>query len=191
MSRGKLLVISGPSGVGKGSITAYLRQEDPNKAFSVSSTTRGKREGEIDGVHYSFLTKAEFEKRISASSFLEWAKVYDNYYGTEQAMVELMLEAGKDVILDIDTVGAINVKTMMPEALLFFIMPPSREDLEARLRGRATDAEDVILKRLACFDAEVEASIHYDYIIINDDISRAAFEIDEIIKKHKLNSEEN
>ncbi|MGI5824234.1 MAG: guanylate kinase [Bacillota bacterium] len=181
-NKGSLVVISGPSGVGKGTVCKSLLT-DENFKFSVSATTRGIRNGETDGVHYHFLSVSDFQNKITNGEFLEWAKVYDNYYGTLKSAVIAELEAGFNVLLDIDTAGAKQVKAKMPEAVLFFLMPPSVEELEARLRGRATDSDEVIKKRLSCFNYELEQRQFYDHIVINDNVDRAVTEIRNILSK--------
>lgn len=178
--RGFLVVVSGPSGVGKGTVCQRLLA-DENYVFSVSATTRKSRKGEIDGVHYHFLSEQEFKAKIANDEFLEWAKVYDNYYGTLKSAVLRKLDAGFNVLLDIDTAGASQVKAKMPEAILFFLTPPSPKELEVRLRGRATDSEDVIAKRLKCFEYELTQSKYYDHVIVNDVVDRAVSEIKDII----------
>lgn len=179
---GSLVVISGPSGVGKGTICRHL-SADGSFVFSVSATTRKMRNGEVDGVHYHFLTVEDFKKRIENDEFLEWAKVYDNYYGTLKSAVSEKLKIGKNVLLDIDTNGAKQVKEKMPEAVLVFLMPPSVEELEERLRGRATDSDEVIKKRLGCFEYELEQRRYYDHIVINDVVERTVLEIKDILNK--------
>ena len=147
-NKGTLFVITGPSGAGKGTVLKQVMQSLDQLYFSVSATTRAPREGEVDGVHYHFLTKERFEELIANDRFLEYARYAENYYGTPLDPVEEHLEQGHDVILEIELQGALQVKKRLPKAVLVFIAPPSFEELESRLRGRGTEAEEVILKRL-------------------------------------------
>ena len=167
---GNLYVISGSSGVGKGTVIKELLRKHPEFKLSVSCTTRAPREGEVDGVNYFFLSKDEFQRRINNGDFLEWAEFSGNMYGTGKDYVEKTLNAGHDLILEIDTKGALNVKSIMPEAKLIFILPPSMEELESRLRGRKTESEEAIQKRLASTKLEIENSKNFDYKIVNDSI---------------------
>lgn len=177
---GRLFVISGSSGVGKGTvINEFLRRHSDFK-LSVSCTTRGKREGEEHGVNYFFLSQDEFKKCIENNEFLEWAEFSGNFYGTKKEFVEKCLAKGENLILEIDTKGALNVKKIMPEATLIFIAPPSIEELEARLRGRHTETEEAIQKRLASIKSEIENSKQYDYVVINDTVENAVKHIEEI-----------
>ena len=177
----KLLVISGSSGVGKGTVIKSLLQKCPNLNLSISCTTRGKRGGEEHGVNYFFLTKEEFDKSVANEDFLEWAEFSGNCYGTKKSYVEDCLNNNKNVLLEIDTQGALQIKEKMPEALLIFIAPPSLEELEARLRGRHTETEEAIQKRLKCVKSELENSKQYDYIIVNDTVENAVEKILKII----------
>jgi len=178
----KLIVISGPSGVGKGTICKLLLEKHAEKLVcSVSATTRAPRTGEVDGVNYIFLSVEEFERRIAEKDFLEWAKVYDNYYGTLKSQVDEKLANGLNVILEIDTFGGANVKSMIPEAVSIFLLPPDAEELKRRLVSRATDAPDVIAKRLACLDKELADGEGYDYRVVNDDLGTALAEIEAIL----------
>lgn len=177
----KLFVISGSSGVGKGTLIKEFLTKHPEFKLSVSCTTRKPREGEIHGINYFFLSPEEFQKNIDNNEFLEWAEFSGNRYGTQKAYVERKLSEGKNLILEIDTVGALNVKKFMPEATLIFILPPSLEELEARLRGRHTETEEAIQKRLASTRLEIENSKNYDYKVVNDDIERALKELESIM----------
>ena len=181
--RGVLLVISGPSGVGKGTIIQRLFEIDDNLYFSVSATTRNPRPGEINGVHYTFKTKEEFEHDIETGEMLEHAVFSGNYYGTPRSAIEERLSEGKDVILDIEIQGAKNVQKLMPEAKLVYILPPSIEELKHRLIGRNTEDEETRKCRLHTAYSELhEAPEFYDYFIVNDVVENAAEKIKDIIE---------
>ena len=171
-NRGKLYVISGPSGTGKGTICKELLKDIGNE-FSVSMTTRAPREGEIDGKDYFFVTKEEFLRHVEQGNFLEHATVFDNFYGTPKDMVLKRLERGRNVLLDIDVQGGLQVKASMPEAVLIFILPPSLAELRRRLEGRGTETADVIEKRLGTALNEIKLIGEYDYYIVNDDKEEA------------------
>lgn len=166
--RGRLVVVSGPSGVGKGTVLKYVLERD-DFVYSVSATTRNPREGEVDGVNYFFITREKFEAMISGGELIEYAEYNGNYYGTPKFFVEKMLSEGKNVILEIEVKGAMQVKQIVPEATFVFIAPESREILEARLRGRGTETEDVIAGRLSIAEKEIRSCLMYDYIVINRD----------------------
>ena len=178
---GRLFVISGSSGVGKGTLLKLFLAKHPEFKLSVSCTTRKPREGEENGVNYFFLTKEEFKNHIKNDEFLEWAEFSGNIYGTQKAYVERKLSEGKNLILELDTTGALNVKAKMPNACLIFILPPSFEELEARLRGRHTETEEAIQKRLETVKIEIERSNQFDYKIINDNLDRALAELESIM----------
>lgn len=178
---GKLFVISGSSGVGKGTVIKEFLSKHPEFKLSVSCTTRNPREGEVHGINYFFLTKDEFKACIERNEFLEWAEFSGNMYGTQKAYVENKLAEGKNLILEIDTQGALNVKKIMPDAQLIFILPPSLEELEARLRGRHTETEEAIQKRLQTVKSEMENSKHFDYQIVNDSIDNAVVKLGNIM----------
>ena len=171
--RGLLIVLSGPSGAGKGTICSRLRAEMPNLTYSVSMTTRQPRVGEVEGVNYFFRDKEEFEELLKEGAFLEYAKVYDNYYGTPKKHVMDLLDQGKSVLLEIDIQGAMQVKERYSDAIFIYIVPPSLTELSARLRGRATDSEEVIDKRLSLACSELALAHRYDYIVVNDDLDEA------------------
>ena len=177
----KLFVISGSSGVGKGTVIKEFLNKHPEFRLSISCTTRGKREGEVHGVNYFFLSPNEFKECISNDEFLEWAEFSGNHYGTKKAFVQDCLNNGENLILEIDTKGALNVKKIMPEAELIFIAPPSLEELEARLRGRHTETEEAIQKRLASIKLEIENSKQFDYKVINDTVENAVKELEKIM----------
>ncbi len=168
LQRGRLVVVSGPSGVGKGTVLKHVLERD-DFVYSVSATTRSPREGEVDGVNYFFISKEKFEKMIAGGELIEYAEYNGNYYGTPKFFVEKMLSEGKNVILEIEVKGAMQVKKVMPDATFVFIAPESREILEARLRGRGTETDDVIAGRLRIAENEIKACLMYDYIVINRD----------------------
>lgn len=178
---GALYVVSGPSGVGKGTVCKALRAVSDDLAVSVSATTRAPREGEIDGVHYHFLTVEDFLARVERGEFLEWAKVYENYYGTLKSVVQDILADGKNVVLEIDTNGALQVKKLMPEAVLIFLAPPSEAELLRRLENRQTDTAEEIAKRQKCLEFELSQREFYDYIVVNDEVDKTVAEIRRII----------
>ena len=174
-TRGALLVLSGPSGTGKGTVCKVVRDSlGDNLAYSISATTRKPRTGEEHGREYFFFTKEEFEDLRDKNGFLEWAQVYDNYYGTPRAFVEDVLASGRDCILEIDPQGALQVRKATDEAVLVFITPPSLEELRSRLTGRGTEAPEEVEKRLSCAEAELGYSNQYDYLIVNDEVEKAA-----------------
>lgn len=184
--RGNLIVISGPSGCGKGTLCGELLKHNPNLFLSISMTTRAPREGEVDAVNYYFVTKEEFEKRINENKFLEYAIVHNNnYYGTPKDKVEECLDKGIDVILEIDIEGALKVNNLMPEGIFIFIMPPSMRELKRRLISRNTETKEQILERFKKAYQEINEVNKYNYIIINDDINKATEKIEAIIKAEK------
>ena len=181
----KLFVISGCSGVGKGTvINEFMKRNSDNFILSVSCTTRNPRPNEIDGVNYFFISKEEFEKNIKEDKFLEYAQFAENYYGTKKKYIKEKFEQGYNIILEIETNGALQVKEKMPQAVLIFIAPPSVEELENRLRGRHTEDEATIQKRLAQVKIELERSLKYDYTVINDSVERAVEEIESIVREN-------
>lgn len=179
--RGNLIVISGPSGSGKDSVLAVVRKEVRDLEYSVSSTTRSPREGEVDGVHYFFLTREEFLARKEAGEFLETAEFCGNLYGTPRSFVEEKLDLGEDVIMDIEIIGADQVRSAMPDAVAIFLMPPSLAELEARLGKRGADSPEATRRRLRKAAEEIPAVLRYDYVVLNYDLEQAAEEIRAII----------
>ena len=180
MSKGKLVVISGASGVGKGTVLGIMMNKRHDLKFSVSATTRDPRPSETDGVHYYFVTKEEFEELVATGQMLEYSVHNANYYGTPRAQAEEKMLSGS-VLLDIEPVGAGQVRKAAPEAVLIFIMPPSMEELERRLRGRGDTPEDQIAMRLERAVWEMEQRHWYDHVVVNDDAERCADEILKII----------
>ena len=178
---GKLFVISGSSGVGKGTLLKELLLQHPELELSISATTRKPRPGEVDGVNYFFVSKDEFMQSVENKEFLEWAEFNGNCYGTKQAWVEKQLNKGKNLILEIETKGALQITQKMPESILIFILPPSIEELEHRLRGRNTEDEETIQGRLHEAFREIECSKNYDYRVVNDDLYKALKELEQII----------
>ncbi len=180
--RGLLIVISGASGTGKGTVIKALFDKLPNLVFSVSATTRLPRVGEKDGVNYHFMSREEFEREIAADAFLEYADVYGGaYYGTLRREVDKHIAAGKDVLLEIDTQGAINVMDKAPDGVFVFLLPPSKEELRKRLTGRGTEDEQAVAKRLAAADVEFERAKRYTYLVVNDEVNNAVDKIAAII----------
>ena len=180
--RGQLIVISGPSGVGKGTVCKVLLSRNPNMRFSVSATTRAIRPGEIEGVHYFYITQAEFDAMIERDEFLEYMKVFGmNSYGTPKAFVEEQRSQGMDIVLDIDVQGGMRVKEVAPDAIMIFIAPPDQEELKARLVGRGTETPEAIERRLATASGELACIPLYDYIVLNDEVEKAAAAIEAIV----------
>lgn len=179
MREGKLILISGPSGVGKGSVRNLMKFND--YFFSVSSTTRPKREGEVSGVHYNFISKSEFEEKIKNGDMLEHAEFVGNYYGTDKTVVFNRLKKGQNVLLEIECQGAIQVLSKMKDVISIFIIPPSLEELERRLRVRGTESSEKIQKRLKKAEEELKLKDNYKYIVENKDLEKAAGEIDNIL----------
>ena len=190
--KGLLIIISGPAGSGKGTIVSRLRELAPFD-FSVSATTRSPRPGEQHGVHYYFVDKADFESKIREGEMLEYAQYVGNYYGTPKKPVEDALNEGKNIILDIEVQGALQIKEKMPEAIMIYVLPPDYETLLARIRGRGTETEEVIQKRMNQAKNEIKTFHSYDYVVINRDggIERAAQDILSILYAEKMRTLRN
>ena len=181
MKKGKTFIISGPSGVGKSTVLKALLERRPNVYFSVSATTRDPRPGELDGIHYHFMDVESFRKWISMDQFLEYAEYVGNFYGTPKRFVDEAMDQGKDVILDIEVQGAIQVTSKRPRTGEIFIAPPSWAELERRLTERGTDSKDKIQKRLLRAKVEFQTAHTYDYFVINDTVENAVRELDAIM----------
>lgn len=183
----KLFVISGPSGAGKGTLVARIRERYPRLGLTVSATTRAPRDGEVDGCSYYFLTEEEFSRRIEAGEFVEWAQVHGHRYGTLVSEVSSKLEGGSSLVLEIDVQGAFQVKERFPDAVLVFIMPPSLDVLRERLVDRGTESDNSLKLRLANAEREMALADRYDDIVVNDDLERATEELLGVIEKHERN----
>lgn len=190
MRRGKTFIICGPSGVGKGTVVARLLASDPSLYFSVSATTRAPRHGEVDGVHYHFLSMEQFEKWIEEDQFLEHAQFVGNRYGTPQLYVDKAMEQGRDVLLDIEIQGADQVKQKRPETVRIYVAPPSWAELERRLIGRGTEDMEKVRSRLARGREEFAAAKDFDYFVINDTVDHAVDEIRAIMRAEHCRPDE-
>ena len=186
MQKGVLAVVSGFSGAGKGTLMKTLLRDHESYALSISATTRQPREGEADGREYFFLTREKFEQMIAEDAFIEYAQYVGNYYGTPKKYVEDCLSAGKDVILEIEVQGAMNVKKLFPDAVTIFVAPPSAAELKKRLEGRGTETQEVIAGRMKRAQEEADLMDFYDYLLINDDLEESTRELHElIVQSHK------
>ena len=183
---GTLYIVSAPSGTGKTSLVKAVLEWEPEVSLSVSTTTRAPRPGEVEGRHYYFVSRPEFERMEQAGEFLESATIYGHRYGTSQEGIEQELQRGRDVLLEIDWQGARQVRKLMQGVVGIFIMPPSLDVLKARLMNRAQDSPDVIARRLAAAEEEIAHVVEYDYVIINEDFNRAALDLRSIIRAERL-----
>ena len=183
---GSLFIVAAPSGAGKSSLVNALLAREPGIALSISTTTRAPRPGESEGQHYHFVSREEFDRQIAADAFLEYAEVHGNCYGTSRAAVEPVLTKGGDVLLEIDYQGARQVRQRRPETISVFILPPSRTELERRLRARAQDSEAVIAKRMANSREEIAHAHEFDFIVVNEDFNRALDELQAIVRAQRL-----
>lgn len=189
---GLLIVVSGPSGAGKGTICKRLLEKNPNLGYSISATTRAPRTGEVNGVNYWFLSKEEFQKMIAEDGLLEWAEVYGNYYGTPAQKVKDSLAEGKNILLEIDTQGAALVRKKFPEGVYIYILPPSLEELKRRIIGRGTDSAESIERRLSCAREEMGcASEQYNYLVLNDEVELAVERVETIIEAEQYQIKRN
>ncbi len=183
--KGLLVIISGPSGVGKGTVRdEFLDNPELNLAYSISMTSRERRKGERDGIDYYFVSRERFEQAIKDGELLEWTEFVGNYYGTPAASVEQLRNLGKNVLLEIEVDGAMQVKAKCPDALTIFIIPPSMEELERRIRGRRTEPEEIVQQRLAKANREMNQLSQYKYVVCNEDPEEAAELISVIIRRH-------
>ena len=191
--KGLLLVVSGPSGAGKGTICKALLNKNDKIKLSVSATTRKPRNGEVHGVNYFFIEKEEFTKMIENGEFLEYAQIYDNFYGTPKAAIIECLEKGQDVILEIEMQGAKQIKEVYPEGVFIFVLPPSLEELKSRIVGRGTETAEEIEKRFSCAFEEINQIVNYDYFIVNEDVEKSVNDIEAIIcaEKNKVTRYKN
>ncbi|MDR3592387.1 MAG: guanylate kinase [Negativicutes bacterium] len=189
--QGILVVLSGPSGTGKGTICKELMQQCPNLNYSISATTRSPRTGETDGINYWFTAPEDFQSMVKNDEMLEWAEVYGNYYGTPRRWVTQMLHSGKDVVLEIDTQGALQVKAKFPQGVFVYIVPPSIRELAARITKRGTDSPEVIEKRLNAAYEELSFAYKYNYVVVNDQVALATAKIAAIITAEKCRVERN
>lgn len=183
---GNLYIVSAPSGAGKSSLVKALLERDPALRLSVSHTTRAARPGELDGVHYHFVSVESFQERLGRGEFLESAEVYGNYYGTSQPWIEAERAAGRDILLEIDWQGAAQVRRLVPDAISLFILPPSIEELRNRLIGRGSDSAEVIERRMAKAQEEISHSLEYDYLVVNDRFDAALDDLHSIVKAQRL-----
>ncbi|QJA09231.1 guanylate kinase [Romboutsia sp. CE17] len=183
--KGLLLVVSGPSGAGKGTICKAILEENDQIKLSVSATTRKPRNGEVHGVNYFFLEKEEFTSMIEKGEFLEYAQIYDNFYGTPKAAIMETLAKGQDVILEIEMQGARQVKKVYPEGIFIFVLPPSLKELKNRIVGRGTETAEEIEKRFSCAFEEIKQIDDYDYFIFNKDVEKSVKELEAIISSEK------
>lgn len=188
--RGLLIILSGPSGVGKGTVRAAIFKDNKfNYVYSVSATTRQSRPGEVDGVDYYFVSKEQFKQYIEEDALLEYAEYVGNYYGTPIQKIEENLAAGNDVFLEIEVKGALKVRERMPEGIFIFLAPPSLDELKSRITGRGTDREDVILERMQMAKEEIDMMQHYDYVVVNDTVEHAVDKVNAIIQSEHLKVE--
>ena len=186
MTRGLLIVVSGASGTGKGTVCKKILTDLPEVAYSISATTRTPRPGEVDGREYYFLSVDDFKAWIADEKFLEYAEVYGNFYGTPLNKIEERLNRGEDILLEIDVQGALNVKRKCPEGIYIFLLPPSLEELKRRIEGRGTESPESLSRRLKNAVAEIKIGLEYDYVVVNDSVDKAVAEIKSILTAERL-----
>jgi len=191
MNRGLLIVVSGASGTGKGTVCKEILADMPEIAYSISATTRAPRPGEVDGREYYFISRDEFKAWIADGKFLEYAEVYGNYYGTPLNKIRERLNHGEDILLEIDVQGALNVKRKMPEGVYIFLLPPSLDELKRRIEGRGTETPESLNRRLANAVAEIKIGLEYDYAVVNDSVDVAAAQIKTILAAERCRVERN
>ena len=191
MNKGRVYIISGPSGSGKDSVMKKVFEREPNLAFSISSITRAMRPGEIEGEKYNFISRERFEEMIANDELLEHNVFVGNYYGTPKAPVLKCIENGQDMLIEVDVNGAVQIREKMPEVISIFVLPPSLEILKKRLTGRGTDSQDVIDKRLNEALREIESAKDYDYIVVNDDLEQAVNDFISILSTDKFKTDRN
>ena len=191
MQKGLLIVISGASGTGKGTVCKKILSDLPEVAYSISATTRAPRPGEVDGKEYYFLSVAEFKNWIADGKFLEHAEVYGNFYGTPLNKIEERLNRGEDILLEIDVQGALNVKRKCPEGVYIFLLPPSLEELKRRIEGRGTETPESLNRRMKNALAEINVGLEYDYVVVNDSIENAVEKIKAILTAERLKVSRN
>jgi len=191
MRKGLLIVVSGASGTGKGTVCNKILTDLPEVAYSISATTRAPRPGEIDGKEYYFISRDEFQSWIADGKFLEYAEVYGNFYGTPLNKITERLNRGEDILLEIDVQGALNVKRKFPEGIYIFLLPPSLEELKRRIEGRGTENPESLSRRLKNAVAEIKIGLEYDYVVVNDSIDAAAAQIKAILTAERCKTERN
>lgn len=184
-SKSLLVVLSGPSGVGKDAVLDRMKSQDRSLHFAVTATTRPRRSKELDGVNYHFVSRDRFQQMVSNDELLEWAEVYGNHYGVPRQQVEEALEGGRDVVVKVDVQGAMTIKRAMPQAVLIFLVAPSIEEMKARLRNRRTESAEDMERRIATAGHEMSQRDQFDYVVVNDEVGRAVARIEDIIKSKK------